>query len=634
MSGLRKGNTAGSNQGTAMGAAFEAAQQQQNEQQSYAEVPMVDLFGVASFGQVSNNWQQDQRYEEYAKFLSEKAPIVQQLRPGIKLNVHELRRDSSGLFYSMFAVAVSVAAAPERGVAYHLLIDAGTGKRPLEVREHTLNLGGVNDTLLLPEVPSEVMDDKLAAIVREWMGSLYGGVSHYYCDSTILPSSMPTEIEAYMGNALLNAMNACCVELQFRAGGADINLGHLANEAMLHQNMQFTRQTLMDAVGQPVRSDILIEISARPRRNNNENRYQGLNHSDQKKLASVSGFVELVYNPIQQNMHYALPGQMIDRRMFSPLLVMTDMSMDIMPTAGAVELALVGMLQLRQGHSWLAAVRSTANRRGGVDYHDIGALNIEANIAGDPGAYGEPINTDSAEFNDQMLVTLISSTIRLEETHLAIDVPQMAPQSHYLRLFSDCWQDGNQPESRAYQRLIRAANILTNNEFNRFFPAGTPIVLKGMAYLGGTYIDQAGQTRDLRELDYLAVANIVGKKNPALLRTWTDTWLKESDDAQKRLSDRLKLLLTLTNDQAVVTHRGDRLVINNQFLMALEQALHAAKVQITQSKASDVNFNDQRATASWMSGGMQLGTASPLVSMGYGNGQVLYQNHAGALSRF
>lgn len=568
-----------------------------NQQENAAPISDqgLDLFGVSGMAQSRIGGNSSARYEEFAKIMTEQKASIEKNKP-VTIDIIELRQENTNLYYSMLLVAVSSSRHPEVGVAYHALVDAGSNK-PTTSRDGTFQSHGMSESIQLHTVPSDAMDERMVKVLQATMNARYPGRPTYYADGTVLHVTMSHENKDAINSALRNAVNAGMQELQRRSpGGVDINLASMSRKGCLSQAIQFSQGTLIDPVGMPTRSDFLIDTSARPLQRNNKQ--HSLNDTDVHNLGRSTGFVELVYvapNQQQQMMYNAMYQ---DRRLLAPLVVTTELQLDVIPTLGAVLVALASTTVAMANNNWMSVFRPTPTRNNGVDLRDIGAANIECNLGNEPSGYGRPADTKSADFQSTELIKLMSGCINAMNLSFAVDVPNMGPQSHYLCWFSQCHNENNAGE--AYKAIIRAANIVTNNKFAERFPAGAPVTVASMPYLSGTWMDQDGQQRDLRDIDYLAMANLQGTKNPAILRAWTETWLQTNIAIEKRLSDRAKLLQMATNDQAVFTGRGERVVLSNQFLKALVEAIRSLEVQFQTGQVNGMSFNDQRSSGQFM----------------------------------
>jgi hypothetical protein len=163
--------------------------------------------------------------------------------------------------------------------------------------------------------------------------------------------------------------------------------------------------------------------------------------------------------------------------------------------------------------------------------------------------FGQRIDTKSDSFQLQQLGQLISSLYR-PELLISMDVPECASQTWYLSIFKEA-SVGNK---HALDLLLRAANDLTNGNFSRYFTADKPVFINPFNRVHlGYYMDKNGMKRDIRAIDYLAVANFIGDKDPTRIRAWSDTFLRKDVPLEIRLADRKALIDGLTHNNAIYT---------------------------------------------------------------------------------
>ena len=106
--------------------------------------------------------------------------------------------------------------------------------------------------------------------------------------------------------------------------------------------------------------------------------------------------------------------------------------------------------------------------------------------------------------------------------------------------------------------VLAAADRLTNGKIrNHFDPKKDRIFANAPSECHhiGTWPDKKGVTRDLRDIDLTAIANIGGAKNPGIIRMYSDTWLNRDVPQAQRVAEREQMFRSATDDKAVVTPR-------------------------------------------------------------------------------
>jgi hypothetical protein len=204
-----------------------------------------------------------------------------------------------------------------------------------------------------------------------------------------------------------------------------------------------------------------------------------------------------------------------------------------------------------------------------VNMHDIGAVNIEANIYNEPSGVGSFIDTTLDTFAIKDLASLIAQTIR-PGLMISMDVESCGAQSWYTSVFQSA-AAGNRS---AMDAIYAAAQNLTAGQFGQKFPSTASIFANQgeMVHLG-YYEDAQGVKRDLRDIDYLAVMNM--SKDPETIKTWSDTFNQTSISIVERLAIRKRLISNIVQ-RAEFTGYATRVTFTVEFITALTAACQAA----------------------------------------------------------
>ena len=142
---------------------------------------------------------------------------------------------------------------------------------------------------------------------------------------------------------------------------------------------------------------------------------------------------------------------------------------------------------------------------------------------------------------------------------------------------------------------------LTNGNFRDYFKAGTPIFSDaGERVHMGTWIDKDGNKRDIRDIDHIAICNLVGERNPQIIREYSDTYLNTMVPMEKRLADRKRILSAVTGETCTITGFAQRLTFTREFIEALVQGVRATNLAVrVNTPLTEADFNNQRAVAGY-----------------------------------
>lgn len=537
-------------------------------------------------------------YEEAADKSFEITPIPIDYNSTVSLNISALvicLRDKSAL---------------DIGVAYHtLIIEASID--PVAPKYELVNSVNVEIIRVAGDAYDVTMNEFIVDAVRkQFPQSTLLPVGH-----CVVPRTFNVADPMAVYNLAANALAACSQELQVNDKAfVDLNLSQASKDSNLTVRTTFGNPQITNAVGQPVRSDIQIEFAAAPTTNQNN---QAVERTS--VISRVSGFMDLVWDPVQAptNFYYAPQQQSFQR--YVARFVMTMMESHDLLTIPAQLLGLLPALNLRENNAWIQAFKQH-NYSQDIDIHDIGAVGIEANFEGNPNGIGKRIDTRSDSFQNEHLYKLVASTIR-QGMLLSLDIPESGPESWYNEVFVAA-ADGNQV---ARNMIIAAANQLTNGHFNKYFNNNDAICIheENRIHLG-TYVDANGVIKDLRDVDYLAVLNLVGEKDPQIVRDWSDSFIKTGYPLPMRLSGRKRTITSLFNE-VKITGFARRVTFENNFMDALARAAIDAGLNIRSTTAYTDIGSYERATASgFTSGALMSGDQTGLFrATGYNAGAAM-----------
>lgn len=538
--------------------------------------------------------------ESYTKLKTTLADFYKESNPNVKIALLELdNANNQQLRFSSLVVALQLKGQEKLGVAFHVLVLAGTSE-PLTPVFEQIN----NQNVEILRVPSDAVDSVLRKIASERVSKAFPGNTVYYVDSTVVPEKFNVEDKVAIHKLALNAGMACATELQIRRDDfKDINLPAMKRDSQLIISQEYGRQTYDNSLSEPVRSD--VRISFMSNKNNNNNRNVSINSGAREvRVNRLSGFLDLAWMPMNPQadmnpwMNQQFAGQMQNGQFQLPKyvanLVITDIQSEYAYTPASLMLAIASALTVGDNNNWIQAYRPTPKQDGVIDTQDVGALNIEANLTNEPGGFGTKVNTKSEDFRLPELGAYMFKLVR-PGMMLSIDCPDSGPQSWYLSVLVGA-ANGS---TAAYDILYDAANNLTGGNLSRHFPAGAPMFVNpGNRIHLGTWTDRNRTKRDLREFDQLAVANLSGENNPQAIRDFTDTFLRTEYPLAQRLAARKRMISAMSNETAEFTGYATRVTLSGRFLAALAQAVKETNLPVkvtTPLSASD--FNNQRGVA-------------------------------------
>ena len=527
------------------------------------------------------------------------------------------RNNQIKLTFSVIAVVVQQAGRKDKAAFHTLILEGST--EPLAPRFE--NIAGQNIEIM--KVAADAYDEVLLNVVIEELRRQLPKTELVNAGCCVVPNGFNVEETNLVYQLAANAFLASFTDLtQGSQGFVDLNLANAEKDSNLQVRPTFTRGELYDAVGLPIRSDVAVDLLA----------VQQVRHSDpslnngldrQSLVSSVSGFMDLIWDPVVNNNMYMVPGQQaVMTQKYLPRLVITHLDPIRLLTIPAQLLALVSAVLLREDNAWVGAFKPRAVLGKEIDMHDIGGVGIEANLENNPTGVGSRINTKADSFRPENLGQLIGMTMK-PGLVMSIDIPECGAQSWYNEVFSAAAANN----VRANQAIIAAANQLTNGMFAQFFPSNGRVFIDDVNKVHlGYYIDRNGVKRDIRDVDYLAVANLVGEKDPGMIREWSDTFLRTQYPLAQRLAARKKIISGLVTDP-VFTGFARRVTFDHQFIEALVQACRAVGLTIRNTGSMMDTGTFERANGSFygqaIMGGGATGIFNRDMGMGHQGGNMM-----------
>jgi hypothetical protein len=473
--------------------------------------------------------------------------------------------DTRSLTVSVLVLAMREKA-DAKTVAFHTLILEGSTEQPAPRFE---NINGQNVEIM--RTVGEAYDDEMRKVVSEKVAATFPQAQQLPVEACVVPRDFALSDSNALYRLAANAAFATSSELeQSRTGFQDINLANAEKDSSLTVRPTFNNTQTVNAVNQPLRSDVQIDVTAGAA--NQSNNAQGNERVAQ--LAKLTGFIDLVWAPAEpQNTTFMGYGQQQSPQSFQKYaarFVLTSLESQSALTIAAQAFALVPALTMRENNLWAGAFRPTGF--GEASMHDIGGVGIEANFENNPSGVGTRIDTRADNFKPEHLVKLIGATIK-PGLILSIDVAECGPETWYNSVFAAA-AAGNPNANKA---LYNAFQTLSNGNFGKHFQGNNRIVVDedNRIHLG-YYTDKNGVRKDLREIDYLAVVNMVGEKDPNVIRQWSDTFFPTAP-LPVRLANRKRILMALLSD-VVFTGYARRVTFEGAAIDALAKAVQETGV--------------------------------------------------------
>lgn len=278
-------------------------------------------------------------------------------------------------------------------------------------------------------------------------------------------------------------------------------------------------------------------------------------------LSQLSGYVDLTYvgpKKIQQGY------QMVDStQIMVPRIVLTNTEPQTnMITPELQMLSLATSAIIARNEAWVQTLRPRYSNDGQVDIHSLNGLSVE--LSSDKQQVVVDVNDPA--FN---LMGFVRDVVHPTPV-FTLHVEECGEVTWIMSMLLDAAK-GNQS---AYDYVYEACNNLTNGAFGGMFQRGTPIAqIDEDRVVLGTWTDKSGKERDLRDLDSLAMLNMIGFTDRVRAFEYSDTFNPVTGAIEERLEKRIAMMREVLNGQCAVKGYAVPVNLNPAFIAALYNAL-------------------------------------------------------------
>jgi hypothetical protein len=458
------------------------------------------------------------------------------------------------------------------GVFYGLLLE-GSMKYENAVFK---NIG--NKTIEITKVPGDAVDDILVKTVETEVAKRHGQTKMRPVGYMVVPKTFNIADEGALWDFTAHVLFANSNVLETsQPGWLDFNMQQAATQDKnLQVRTTYGNPQTNNVVGLPIRSDIVINFTVGPDRQQQETLEQNIERTE--VVTELTGYLDMTWANNGPQQFQPFPQgfgmqQQLDPRRYAARLVLTSIDNPLL-TPASLMLSLLPAIGLRENNNWYHGFKTYDFD--GNNMHDIGAIGLECSFTPD-GKLGR-IDTRSSTFTPAYLNTMIN-TVFHSGLILSMDVSENGPDTWYSGFLADA---GTNKSYAAYsnRQAIDAANTVTGGHFDEFYQSNEPVCIdENNRIHAGYYLDNDTRKIDLRNIDYLAVLNHPStEKDPELARAWSDTFTHSDYDLNMRLAERLRILRGIVTDP-VITGFYKRITFTTKFTNAL--AMAAAKAGLS-----------------------------------------------------
>lgn len=359
------------------------------------------------------------------------------------------------------------------------------------------------------------------------------------------------------------------------------------------------------------------------------------NATTQRDLTRLDGYVDLDFHmpqPNPQQQMYGMYGQpQPQTQRYLPRLVITRMeSAAIASTPELDLLALSTAMHLGLNNQWMQLFQPRWNKtgkKGEVDLRDVSALGFETQLTPDaaPGRLPLPGASDMPKFYQMLALAIHPNLMYSMDVEEAGDLTWLHSDLYRAAL-------GDQESTR---NIITAADRLTDGIFSQGWDGSAVAIDEDNRIALGYWTDSKGQLRDIRDLDYLAMLNLVGEKDITILHDWSDTFYNRNIPLEIRLERRDRIQREILGGYTLKGY-ARRIVLTQKFLVHLAQSIERAGL-VAQSSAPMVDMTGQTIRGNYFTANQAFNVNNAGIGM-FSGGPTGYGNYRGlgaaAMGRF
>ncbi|TXI10745.1 MAG: hypothetical protein E6Q68_07560 [Polynucleobacter sp.] len=459
-------------------------------------------------------------------------------------------------------------------------------------RSRPVNINGENLTKFI--TPMDCWDSVMAEVVQAAVMRKYPNQAVRLAHASVLPLTLDLADAESVHRLVVHCYQAVIPLFndKYDAVGP-MNLAAAAAagpDSELRIKAIFNGDQEFDILGVPHRADIQVVTESTMI----QKQTAGVTYQEGAQMrqneAMVCGYMDFVYDPVvsRENPYYnpstaQLPNGMLPSMTYTAKLVITMLWGTEQKNLQKQLLGLYSAMYVLADNKWrrqFDAKQYNAAKRSN-NLSDVGALNIEVGFGSDqnqqqnmfglvPSArLGAPIDTDETKFNQASLDAFLNMSVR-PGVVVVMDVERAGAQTPSSVIFNEValGREG------AIARLTGALNEMTGGRFSTEFQnaGGREMIVTEDSVFLGRYRGTNGD-RDIRDVDYLALLNHIGRTDYEGLRRKM-IGAQQTQHPLVRDNRRLNLIRE-TATTMVLDGTATRLLFTPQFMTALKASIDA-----------------------------------------------------------
>ena len=478
-------------------------------------------------------------------------------------------------------VAILTARIPNTGrVAYFpIAIDLGNA----EQRETDAEVN--RDHIKIRRLASQVINattNHLYEYVVKHFGSVGSNLKVSNAIGSVLYNDLDLKDPARVLPFIANAINACGTLVTMDMDKEDLNVADIPDRRTLVASTVVVKnpgaeRMLFNEGGRPFRADLRTTLSTPASRAQNGEREQM-----PKLISQATGYFDIQWNPYES-------GRDRERTVYTGAYVSTHLSTPRRNSIGGILLAMYASLNVLKDSlaRYSLAPDATLDRKKNeeaANLQDIGLLNIEAEVAPNPGPVTDLDATgvrpaDIRKYIDKLVHPVI-------DYH--IDIDESGPDTWRMWAFLDAAFNGKESLSN----ILTSANELCNGHLKKYWPSGNPFSVVAVRP-AGTF-NENGVQQDLRRIDYVA-EYALNLQDSRAIQDWQLYTYDLTIDEDVRKHHLVRLIKDVL-PSAKIDGWTYRIEVNPDFLDALIQGMADAELKVNFVAPGDREMRDRYTT--------------------------------------
>lgn len=442
-------------------------------------------------------------------------------------------------------------------VAAHAIILASSAER---IPSRTLQYNG--QQVEIPSTPSDCFNEPFEAKMLALVQAAYPGAEVRSAAASVLHSDVKPDDEVRIQRAWSYAAEAVDSTLDVLTGG---QLREVFNVGLFDRTdtviARIESNSTVESAGIPVRSDLAVAVIGQSAATND------VFSRKEEPLTIMDAYIDLCYVEPKEPEYNQRP----DTRHYHPVLNITKMSGEL--GCESLEfrlLALHSATILSTNMAWAMPFKPRIGRRiGSIAVRDLAGICYDLpELVG--GEAGVKIDTTANEFDDDAFAKLLVENVK-DELYFNMHIEECGEMSWLDTVF----YAAASRNPNAKQTIINACDRLTMGAFSRLWKPEWEIAynLDQRIPLGYFTDSATGAKRDLREIGYLELLNILGATDVALVQDFDRVMQNKNIPMEVRYKRHLEMYDRVLEHNYELKGSAYLIGLSGDFLATLGDAL-------------------------------------------------------------